>query len=399
MTTIDRRAFLGALGGSLTVLLSIDARELLALGRQQGRGYPSDFNAYLRIGENGRVTLFTGKIEMGQGVNTSLAQMLAEELDVPLAAIDPVLGDTDLCPWDMGTFGSMTTRFFGPPLRAAGAEAKAVLLQLASERLDVPVARLATRAGTVVDRERPEVSVAYGELVRGQKLERHIAGVTPEPLAQHTVCGVASPRLDARAKVTGEALYAGDIRVPGMLYAAVLRPPAHGATLLEADTAGTAAVAGARVVRDGDLLAVLHELPDVAAHALAQVRARWDVPAATVSNENLFEHLATDPPPAQVVAERGSVEAGVAASVKIEEATYYNQYVAHSPIETHTALAQLAGDKLTVWVSTQTPFPARDEIARAVGMQPERVRVIKSVKYGAVEPAAGPSCSRARHAK
>ena len=90
---------------------------------------PTDFNAFLRIGEDGRVTCFTGKIEMGQGIVTSLAQMLADELSVPLEQVDMVMGDTDLCPWDMGTFGSMTTRFFGPPLRAAAAEAQNVLLR------------------------------------------------------------------------------------------------------------------------------------------------------------------------------------------------------------------------------------------------------------------------------
>ena len=100
-----------------------------------GQGLPTDFNAFLKIGEDGRVTCFTGKIEMGQGIITSLAQMLADELDVPLEQVDMVMGDTDLCPWDMGTFGSMSTRFFGPPLRAAAAEAKSVLLELAAERL------------------------------------------------------------------------------------------------------------------------------------------------------------------------------------------------------------------------------------------------------------------------
>ncbi len=122
---MDRRSFIEILGGGIVVCVSLGPQELLA--QERGRGYPTDVNAYLRIGEDGRVTVFSGKIEMGQGVLTSQAQMLAEELGVALESIDMVLGDTDRCPWDMGTFGSLTTRMFGPALRAAGAEARAVL--------------------------------------------------------------------------------------------------------------------------------------------------------------------------------------------------------------------------------------------------------------------------------
>ena len=128
-----RRTFLKRLGG-IVVLVRFAPRTLLA----QGRGYPTDVNAYLHIGEDGRVTVFSGKIEMGQGVMTSLAQMAAEDLGVPLDAIEMVMGDTDRCPWDMGTFGSLTTRMFGPALRAAAAEARQILLQLAAEKLGAP---------------------------------------------------------------------------------------------------------------------------------------------------------------------------------------------------------------------------------------------------------------------
>ena len=127
---------------------------------------PTDLNAYLRIGEDGRVTVFSGKIEMGQGVMTSQAQMAAEELGVALEAIDMVLGDTDRCPWDMGTFGSLTTRMFGPALRAAAAEARAVLLQLASEQLGVPREQLVVANGVVV---REDATGAQGDLRRARQ--------------------------------------------------------------------------------------------------------------------------------------------------------------------------------------------------------------------------------------
>ena len=118
---IDRREFLKIAGGGIIILFTVWDSSLFSQESRGRRNLPSDFNAFLRIGEDGRVSCFTGKIEMGQGVITSLAQMLADELDVSLDAVDMVMGDTDLCPWDMGTFGSMTTRFFGPPLREAAA--------------------------------------------------------------------------------------------------------------------------------------------------------------------------------------------------------------------------------------------------------------------------------------
>ena len=135
---------------------------------------PSDFNAFLRIGEDGRVTCFTGKIEMGQGPITSLPQMLAEELETPLDTVDIVMGDTDLCPWDMGTFGSMTTRMFGPALRAAAAEAKVVLLELAADALKVPQTQLVAKDGVIFDPQNPKNRITYGQLAKGQKIERHL---------------------------------------------------------------------------------------------------------------------------------------------------------------------------------------------------------------------------------
>jgi isoquinoline 1-oxidoreductase len=138
--TVNRREFLAWLGTGIVICISLgDLAEAQQARQRGGRGggTPSDFNAFLRIGEDGRVTCLTGKIEMGQGPITSLPQMLAEDLEVPLASVDIIMGDTELCPWDQGTHGSQTTRSFGPTLRAAAAEAKLVLLELASEKLNV----------------------------------------------------------------------------------------------------------------------------------------------------------------------------------------------------------------------------------------------------------------------
>jgi nicotinate dehydrogenase subunit B len=154
LSTLDRRRFLQLVGGGVTIVFTAGLPAGLAgEPHQQRRGVPTDFNAFLRVGEDGRVTLFTGKVEMGQGAMTALPQMLAEELDVPLDMVDIILGDTDLCPWDMGTFGSLTIRAFGPLLRQAAAEARAVLIQLAAEHLELSRDRLVVQDGVIMDRE------------------------------------------------------------------------------------------------------------------------------------------------------------------------------------------------------------------------------------------------------
>ena len=375
-----RRDFLKRLGGGIFIFVSLGDLALAQEGGRQRGGrpsLPSDFNAFLRIGEDGRVTCFTGKIEMGQGPITSLPQMLAEELEAPLDTVDIVMGDTERCPWDMGTFGSMTTRFFGPAVQAAAAEARAVLLELAAEALKVPQAQLVAKDGVIFDEKDKAKRVTYGQLAKGQKIERHVKTKPAlKAVSAHTVVGKSLLHRDAREKVTGKAQYAGDIREPGMLYARLLRPPAHGAKLKSVDTAAAKAIAGVQVVQDGDLVAVLHELPDVAEAALGKIKAEFDVPEPKVDDKTIFDHLLKSAPEGRAVAEGGDLMGGRTLASKTFEQTYLNSYVAHAAMETHTALAKVDGDKATVWASTQNPFGAQREIAEAIGCLPQNVRVI-----------------------
>ena len=294
-SSVSRREFLRRFGGG--IVITVAAGDLTALQetparRPLVRELPDDFNAFLRIGEDGRVACLTGKVEMGQGVVTSLAQMLADELEVPLESVDMVMGDTDLCPWDMGTFGSMTTRFFGPPLRAAAAEAREVLVELAAERLGVAPERLAVEEGSVFDTSDPARRVSYAELAKGQVIARRLGRqAVLESVSDFDVVGRPVLRRDAVAKVTGTAEYAGDVRLDGMLYARVVRPPAHGAVVVSLDTSAAERVAGATVVRDGELVAVLHETPDGAERALAAVEARWEVEESDLGPDTIFDHL------------------------------------------------------------------------------------------------------------
>jgi nicotinate dehydrogenase subunit B len=377
---LSRREFLKLFGGGITILFAVgDIEALYQEARQRGfrPRLPEDFNAFLRVKEDGRVSCFTGKIEMGQGVITSLAQMLADELEVRLDSVDMVMGDTAICPWDMGTFGSMTTRFFGPPLRKAAAEARAVLMELAAEHLKIPSNRLTAMGGIIFDKTQKKNQVTYAQLTRGKTIIRKLDKEPAlEPVTEFTIVGRPAMRTDAPEKVTGKALFAGDIRLPGMAYARILRPPAHGAKLKSVDTSEAEKVNGIQVIKDGDFIAVLHALPDEAEKALKRIKAQYEVPEAKVDDKTIFDHLLKVAPEGEVVSQGGNLKTGEELSEVLCEETYLNSYVAHSPIEPHTAAASIDGDKITVWPSTQTPFPAQSEIARELGFPSENVRII-----------------------
>lgn len=374
---LTRRNFLGLAGGGLFLLFSVASLDALQEpARLPGRpSYPSDFNAYLRIASDGRVTCMVGKVELGQGAKTSLAMLLAEELDVNLDSVDMVMGDTDLCPWDMGTFGSLSIRQFGPVLRGAAAEARAVLLQMASEHLQVAPDRLHIANGVISDREQGR-RVSYAELVEGKRIERHLEKIAVKPVSAYQLHGQSPARKDGLEKVTGRARYAADITFPGMLHACLVRPPAHGARLLDVDTTAAEKIPGIRVVRDGEFVAVLHADRDTAERALALLKPRFSPVPAGLNDRTIFDHLLKTAPPPQVLAESGSLADGEKASTTVVEETYFNSYVAHSPLEPHAATARFEGGKLTVWASTQTPFPVKQQLVQQLGLTPEDVRVI-----------------------
>ncbi len=377
---INRRQFLKIAGSGIVLFFTIGDLPVFA---QEGRGrgpqrvLPTDYNAFLRIGADGRVACYTGKIEMGQGIVTSLAQELADELDVSLDAVDMVMGDTDLCPWDMGTFGSMSTRSFGPALRSAGAEARMVLLELGSGHLKTSVEKLATENGFVFDKENKRSRVSYAQLAQGKKIERHATGkVAVKKPSEFKIVGTAVLRRDAREKVTGNAKYAGDVEFPGMLYAKILRPPAHGAKLVDVDLSEAKQMKDVLVFKEGDFVAVLHQHPDVAEMALSKIKAKFDKPQTDLDDKNIFDYLLKVAPEGRVVTKDGDLQRGESEAKAIVEETYLDGYKAHAPIEPHTAVVKIEGDKATVWASTQTPFGAQQEVARELGFPPENVRVM-----------------------
>ncbi|MDZ7330732.1 MAG: molybdopterin-dependent oxidoreductase [candidate division KSB1 bacterium] len=373
---IDRRAFLKRFGGGLIVFFAIGDGSLLAQQRPR-QWYPTDFNAYLIIGADNRVTCLVGKVEMGQGVITSLAMQLADELDVPLDRVDMVMGDTDRCPWDMGTFGSLSTRQFSPFLRQAAAEARAILIHMAAQQWNRPIEQLQVKDGLIFDVANPANRISYGQLTAGKVIERHL---DPKPSvkkpSEFKIVGQSVLRTDARLKVTGEAKFAADIQLPDMLYAKILRPPAHWATLKQLDTTEAETIEGVQIVRDGDLIAVLHKYPDIAERALKKIKAEYDIPEPKVNDQNIFDHLLQVAGEARVVEQDGTIETGEREAAITIEATYLNSYISHSPMEPHAAVAKFDGEKVTLWVSTQGPFTVKNEVAEALGIAPENVRVI-----------------------
>lgn len=377
---LSRRSFLKRMGGGLVIAVSLSDFSMLQAAVAQE--LPKDLNAFLRIGPDGRVSCFTGKIEMGQGVNTSLAQMIAEELDVTVDDVDMVMGDTDLCPYDRGTWGSLTTRVFGPALRSAGAEARAVLLEMAAEHLGEPKASLSVENGIVQKTGSPDKNVSYAALTQGKKIIKSLrekpALKKPE---EFKIIGKPYKRMDALEKVTGSAKYSGDIRIDGMLYAKILRPPAHGAKLVSVDTSGVEGLEDVVLVNQDDMIAVLHPHPEGAERAIRKIDAKFETPPAKVNDQSIFDYLVENAGSSRIREEKGNLAKGKEASANLVESKFFDGYVAHAPIETHTAIAYPEKSRMVVYASTQNPFGVKAEVARSLGMADDDV-LVKQVLVG-----------------
>ena len=375
---MKRRDFFKLLGGGIFIFFQPwDTFGLFDLQSQQTRSLPTDFNAFLQITEDGLVNCYTGKIEMGQGAITALAQIMADEIEVPYERVKMVMGDTDLCPWDGGTNGSRSIRSFSINMRVAAAEAKKVLMQLGSDYLHVPLSQLEVKDGIISDIKNNKNQVSYGELTKGKRIEKHIDG-KPE-LKDYTKfksTGKPFKHQDARIKVTGEAKYAADIQLPGLLYARILRPPSHGAKLVTADVSEAEKIKGIRVVRDGDFIAVLSKDRDMVDQAIAKVKAAYSYDEIKVDNKSIFDRILKADSVANVINTTGDIETGRKISDALIESEFHNSYVAHATMEPHAATAMIEGDKITVWVSTQQPFRAQETISRLMNVPLEKVRII-----------------------
>ena len=375
---MERRDFFKLVGGGIIVFfLPRCTTESVPVAEPGKRSLPKDYNAFLKIDEDGTVHCYTGKIEQGQGIIISLVQIMADDLNVPMEKIKMVMGDTEICPWDGGTWGSLTIRSFGPNMRRAAAEAKGVLLELASNKLKVPASQLVVVDGVISDPNNPGKSVTYGELARGRKIDKYL-DVKPEveDYSKFTFIGKSFKRNDSKIKVTGEAKYTGDLKVPGMLFARILRPASLSGKLSSVDYSEAEKVPGTIVVRDGDLVGVLNENFVLADRALEKVKAEYTYDEIQVDNKTIFESMLKADSTADVETTAGDLEAGFKLCDKIVETEIHDPFLAHAFIETHSALAQFEKDKLTVWASSQTPYLLQDALANHFSMPLNKVRVI-----------------------
>jgi nicotinate dehydrogenase subunit B len=358
---MNRRDFFAVLGGGVLVMLVDDDVYAQETGGGRGgpRQQPQNLNAWLHIGETGLVTVYSGKVEVGQNARTSLTQAVAEELRAPVASISMVLADTDLTPFDNGTVGSQTTPQMWPVIRRAAAAARETLVDLASQKWMVERSVIQVADGKVTAGSR---SAGFGELTHGEKLTRTIStSVALVPATEWKIAGTSLPKVNGREIVTGAHKYTYDTRAPEMLYGKVLYPPSFGATLVSLDSAAAEAMPGVKVVRDGDFAGVTAPDSFTAEKAVAALKAEWKPVVAEASSKDVYAYFKKN-------GRDATDGAGLTA--------YTVAYIAHVPLEPRSALAQWKDNALTVWTGSQRPFGVRSELAQHFGIPEEGVRVI-----------------------
>jgi len=383
---VSRRDFVKT-SGALVVGFALAPR--VALAQDRPAPLPGSLNtnrmldAWLRIDPNGTVTIFTGKIELGQGIGTALSQIAADELDVSLERIQVVTGDTARTPNEGQTAGSLSVEQSGTAVRFACAEARDMLVSAAAAKLGVPATDLTVSDGTVT--AAGGAGATYWELAGSADLKREAtAKVKPKPASAHRWVGRSVPRRDIPKKFTGGAAYVQDIRLPGMVFGRVVRPPSPGAELLSVDEAAVRRMPGVvAVVRDGNFLAVAaaREEQAIRAREALKTSARWKETASLPPDgDALYVHLMGLPVPGQTVVEKTSVIA--AAPTKTLEGLYTRPYQCHASMGPSCAVAQWQDGKLVVWTHSQGVFPLRAELAKVFDMRPQDIRCVHAEGAG-----------------
>ena len=370
----DRRAFLEQLGAG--VLITFAGVAATGPERQHGTGRP--IVARLHIGEDGMVTVMTGKVEVGQGSRAQLTQAAAEELGVAPSLVRMVMADTALTPDDGGTFGSQTTPRTVPAVRQAAATARRLLGAMACALWDVETDSVTVTDGVIVHAA-SDRSVTFAAMAQTGDLAQAVRRVTPEDVEaarvdQWKVMGETLPRPGMRDIVTGAHRYPSDIVRPGMLYGKVLRPPSYGARLLAIDLAPAAGMPEAIVVHDGDFVGCAAPNSWLAEQAVEAVgrTARWEEQAHPSSDE-LFGYLKDNASQGDVPRH---VSDALAQADRQLEACYEISYIQHVPMEPRAAVAEWDGDRLTVWTGSQVPTRVQGELQEAFHLAEDQVRVI-----------------------
>ena len=335
---------------------------------------------WIRLEADETVTVFTGKAELGQGILTALAQIAAEELDVGFDKIRMVSADTSRGPDEQYTFGSQSVEQSGGAIRAAGAEARGILLAAAARRFGVRAEELQVRSGTII--------AADGRRATFWELAKESAGLlkgdialaaAPKKPGDYAIVGKSVNRIDLPGKLTGAPSYVQDMRLPGMVFARVVRPPRYGARLLAFDEAAVRALPGVvAVISDGNFLAVAagREEQAIAARDALAASARWsDDVVALPDMTRLPTELKRLRAETIVVGSAGQSEP-VPGQAKRVSAEYSRAYLSHAAIGPSCAVAWLKDGRMTVWSHTQGAFPLRGDLAKVLGMPNGEVDVV-----------------------
>jgi nicotinate dehydrogenase subunit B len=380
---LNRRQFTAGLG-AIVVAFSFDPRH--ASGQEPPRLPGSlqtnrKLDGWLRINADGTATVFTGKVELGQGILTALAQIAAEELDLPLARIKMISGDTGQTPNEGQTAGSQSVENSGTALRMAGAEVRAILIELAAKRLGAAADQLAITDGVIAAPDGRKVG--FGELAASVDLNREAtAKATPKPPTSHKIVGKSIQRFDIPAKVTGGTAFVQDMRLPGMVHGRVVRPPRYGSKLDSVDEGSAKAIKGVvAVVRDGSFLGVVAEREEQAIKARDALikSAKWTPGPELPDPARIFEVIKSLLSKDATI---GVKQGPVLASTRVFEAVYTKPYMAHGSIGPSCALAEFKDGKMTVWTHSQGVFPLRGELVKALKMPANAIRCVHAEGAG-----------------
>jgi CO/xanthine dehydrogenase Mo-binding subunit len=348
----------------------------------------SHVDDWIAIEPDGTITVFSGKVELGTGVKTALAQIVAEELDVPFERIKMVMGDTALTPDEGYTAGSTTIQFGGFVLRQASAEARLALLEMASDRLDAAIGELIVQDGVISVSHHPSRTITYAELLGGKKFRRRITLKAPlKRPEEYRIVGRPIPRVDLPRKITGAASFVHDVRLPGMLHARVVRPPSPSAKLVSLDESS---VPGVQVIRLGNFVGVIAEREERAVRAAQQIKATWREPSLKARGRathwpkqaDLYSYIRSQPTTDNVIVEEGKVDAAFKRAATRLTATYAQPFQAHASIGPSCAVADVQANRAVIWSNSQGVFPLRGALAELLKMSPDQVQVIHAEGAG-----------------
>jgi CO/xanthine dehydrogenase Mo-binding subunit len=333
---------------------------------------------WIAIEPDGTITAFSGKVELGTGVRTALAQIVAEELDVPVERIHMVMGDTELTPDEGYTAGSVTISSSGTALRQAAAEARRAMLEMAAERLDASLDELSIQDGVIEVVRHPERSITYTELMGGKSFNLLVTEKAPlkSPDIYQTV-GKSTPREDLPRKVAGEPSFIHDLRVPGMVHARLVRPPSSTARLVSIDDSSVKDIPGLiKVLQRGNFIGVVAEREEQAIQAAKQIKVQWQEEPAYPRMQDLFTALRSQTTNDSILIEQGDIEKAFASAAQELHAIYYHPFHAHASIGPSCAVAEVIGDQVTVWASTAGPYPLSGALAQLLNVPVENVHLI-----------------------